>query len=308
MLKKLIKRLSTNRWALGFVRGGMEAVMESDHLEIDWVKMPKDCWMADPFVLDVTDNEILLFVEEMPYAVHKGIITLLHIDRKSMKITSRKVLLETSTHLSFPTIWRKDGHIYIYPENAQSGKLDLYEFNAKKEELSFVKTICDDVVWDSFITEAFGEPLMFTAAQDDYHLDIYQWNKKKERFVSCQQVISDIKNSRMGGAVFEYKGQYYYPAQNCEKTYGGAIDIKRIDVMRRDKSLNEPHALNDVTFSFETVKHIESPNKRYPLGLHTLNEYKGAVVIDVKGYRYGWLGAVVSKLAKIKKQISHADK
>lgn len=296
MLKKLIKRLSTNRWALGFVRGGMEAVMESDHLEIDWVMMPKDCWMADPFVLDVTDNEILLFVEEMPYAVHKGIITLLHIDRKSMKITSRKVLLETSTHLSFPTIWRKDGHIYIYPENAQSGKLDLYEFNAKIEELTFVKTICDDVVWDSYITEAFGEPLMFTAAQDDYHLDIYQWNKKKERFVSCQQVISDIKNSRMGGAVFEYKGQYYYPAQNCETTYGGAIDIKHIKLE------------NERVRVLETVKHIESPNKRYPLGLHTLNEYKGAVVIDVKGYRYGWLGALVSKLAKLKKKISHADK
>lgn len=296
MLKKLIKRLSTNRWALGFVRGGLETVMESDHLEVDWVKMPNDCWMADPFVLDVTDNEILLLAEEMPYAVHKGIITLLHIDRKMMEITSRKVLLDLPHHLSFPAIWRKEGHVYVYPESAQSGRLDLYEYDAESEELTFVKTICDDVVWDSYITEAFGELLLYTAVKNDNQLDIYKWDDKKERFVSYQQISSDIKNSRMGGAVFKYKGEYYYPAQNCEKTYGGAIDIKRLKVEGGKLKVEG------------VVKHIESPNKRYPLGLHTLNEYKGMVVIDVKGYRYGKLGALVSKLAKYKKQIKYGNK
>lgn len=46
-----IKNLGNARWALGFVRGGMQAVMESDHLDVDWVKMPKDRWYADPFIL-----------------------------------------------------------------------------------------------------------------------------------------------------------------------------------------------------------------------------------------------------------------
>lgn len=288
---KIFKKLVQVRWALGFVRGGMETVMESDHLDVDWVKMPKDCWMADPFVLDVTDDEILLLVEEMPYAVHKGIITLLHIDRKSMEIKSSEVLLEIPTHLSFPAILRKDGNIYIYPESAQSGRLDMYEYDTKKEELTFEKTICDDMVWDSYITVAFGEPLMFTAAKNDYQLDIYKWDEKKERFLSCQQIPSDIKNSRMGGAVFEYKGQYYYPAQNCEASYGGAIDIKRIDLE------------NERVRVLETVKHIESPSRRYPLGLHTINEYKGIVVIDVKGYRYGWIGAFIDKLVQLKRKM-----
>lgn len=289
MLKKLIKQLSTNRWALGFVRGGMEAVMESDHLDVNWVKMPNDRWFADPFVLDVTDEEILLLVEDYPYVTKKGIISLLHINRATMDVVSRKVLLELPTHLSFPAILRKDGHVYIYPESAGGGKLDMYEYDACKEELTFVKTICDDDVWDSYITEAFGEPLMFTAARNDYQLDIYKWDKKKERFVSCQQIPSDIKNSRLGGAVFEYNGEWYYPAQNCEKTYGGSIDIKQLKV--------EGGKLNVEG----VVKHLESPSKRYPIGLHTLNEYKGVVVIDVKGYRYGWIGEVIDKLVSIKK-------
>ena len=105
-----IKNLGNACWALGFVRGGMQAVMEPDHLDVDWVKMPKDRWFADPFVLDVTDAEILLLVEDYGYDTRKGIISLLHINRATMEIMSRKVILETPTHLSFPAIWRT----YLY--------------------------------------------------------------------------------------------------------------------------------------------------------------------------------------------------
>lgn len=289
MIKK-IKDWASQGWALGFVRGGMAVIMESEHFEVDWVKMPKDRWFADPFVLDVTADEILLLVEDYSYVKRKGIISLLHIDRNSMDITARKELLELPTHLSFPAIWRKNEHVYVYPESARSGRLDLYEYDAEKEELTFVKTISDDVVWDSYITEAFGEPLMFTAAHDDAILDIYRWNEQEEKFVAWQQVTSDKPNCRMGGAVFEYKGKVFYPAQNCEKAYGGAIDIKRVEFE------------NERVEVLETVKHIESPHPKMPLGMHTMNEYKGVVAIDVKGYRYGMLGAVVTKFVNIKKK------
>lgn len=292
MSNRLSKKLSANRWALGFVRGGMRTVMESDHLECDWVPMPSHCWMADPFVLDVTDTEILLLVEEMPYALHKGIITLLHINKSSMTITARKVLLEIPTHLSFPAIWRKNGHIYVCPESAKSGKLDMYEYHSQTETLTFVSTICDDVVWDSYITDSFGTPLMFTAAHNDYTLDIYQWNAAKNRFLPYLSIPSDKPNSRMGGAIFEYKGQLYYPAQNCSQTYGGSIDIKRIDY-------------KDGKFTFTPVKNIQSPHPRYPLGLHTINEYKGVVVIDVKGYRYPLFGAIINYLSRLKRRLCH---
>lgn len=287
-IKKYINQLTAVNWALGFVRGGMQSVMELDHLDVDWVKMPKDRWFADPFILDVTDDEILLLVEDYAYATKKGVISLLHIDKASMEITSRKVLLELSTHLSFPAILRKDGHIYIYPESAQSGRLDLYEFRPESETLTFVQTICDDVVWDSYITEAFGEPLMFTASKNDYYLDIYQWDDKKKRFVMKEELHSDEPNMRMGGGVFCYHNSPYYPAQYCKRSYGGAIDIKRINY-------------SNEKFELSTVKHLTSPHPNYRLGMHTMNEYKGVVVIDVKGYRYAKIGTMIAKLVKLKR-------
>lgn len=241
--------------------------------------------------IKVTDTEILLLVEDYGYDIRKGIISLLHINRETMEIMSRKVILETPTHLSFPAIWRKDEHIYIYPESANSGKLDLYEYHTDTETLTFVQTICDEVVWDSYITEAFGESLLFTAAHNDNQLDIYQWNKDKSRYVPYIAIPSDKSNSRLGGAVFEYQGAYYYPAQDCSQNYGGGIDIKRIELAKeRIRGL-------------EIVKHLASPNPCYPLGLHTLNEYKGVVVIDVKGYRYGRIGAMMDKLVALKKRL-----
>ena len=51
------------------------------------------------------------------------------------------------------------------------------------------------------------------------------------------------------------------------------------------------------------VKHLESPLPTMKLGMHTLNEYKGVVVIDVKGYRYGKLGALMTRLVSLKKKL-----
>ena len=300
---KIINKYGARCWALGFVRGGMDAVMKgispiedcklkNEDLQVDWVKMPEDRWYADPFVLDVTDQEILLLVEDFGYDIQKGVISLLHINRSSMEITERKVLLELPTHLSFPAIWRKDGHVYVYPESAQSKKLDMYEYDPKKEELTFVQTICNDVVWDSYITEAFGKPLLFTAAKNDYQLDIYKWDDTKNRFVPSIAIISEKPNSRMGGAVFDYKGAFYYPAQNCEKSYGDSLDIKRIN-----------HA--NGKFDLGTIKHLNSPHPKYQLGMHTLNAYKGVVVIDVHGYRYPIVGPMIAWLVGLKKKLRH---
>jgi len=289
LAKRLIKDSNATYWAFGFVINGLDGVMNDSPIQVEWIKMPKDGWFADPFILDVSDDEIQVLVEEMPVGLNKGVITLLKIDRHNLEIKSKKILLEQPTHLSFPCILREAGNIYIYPESAKSGKLDIYEYNPTTETVVFFKTICDDIVWDSCITDRFGKKLLFTAAHNDNILDIYKWNEDKNRFLPWKQIFSDGKNSRMGGQLFEYKGDVYYPAQDCSKNYGSAIQIKKINY------------LND-NFSFETVRKISSPHPKMKLGLHTLNEFKGVVVIDVLGYRHPFLGKIVDWMVRMKKR------
>lgn len=284
--KWIYQQLVSQSWQLGFVCKGIDGIFKDGPLSINWVRSPyKDRWFADPFILDVTEDNILLLVEEFRYKYPKGRIAKLTIDIKSLEITDLKIILEEDTHLSFPNILRRDGKIYVYPENANGGKLNLYEYDEENEKLVFVQTICDDVIWDSCITELFGKKQMFTAHRDDYHLDIYAWDDVTRRFLQSESIESKEKNSRMAGQFFEYQGEIYCPFQNCEKTYGGHIDLKKV-------TLSEDGKLN-----YTKVKELHSPHHKFKEGLHTLNEYKGVAVIDVKGFNY-YTGRVIAQIVK----------
>lgn len=277
--------MSQRYWTIGFVSNGLDGVMNDNPIRVEWLKMPKDGWFADPFVLEVYDDEIHVLVEEKPFGQDKGVITLLKIDRHDFSLKSKRVVLELPTHLSFPCVLRKNDKIYIYPESAKSEKLNIYEYNTKTETVTFYKTICDDVIWDSCITDLFGEKMLFTSANNDMILDVYKWDEVKERFLPWKQVVSDNKNMRMGGQLFEYKGEVYYPAQDCNSGYGSAVQIKKVMYKNHE-------------FSFEIIKRITSPHSKMKLGLHTLNVYKGVVVIDVYGHRYPFVGKIVDWVGK----------
>jgi len=285
-IHKYIKAICDQKWCIGIVDGDMSLIMESEDFQVKWIKMPKDRWYADPFVLDVNEHTVTLLVEDFSYSSRKGVISLLIIDRDTLEVVSRKELISRSTHLSFPNIVRKDDRIFIYPENAAGGQLDVYEFHPATCSCEYTATICDESVRDSDITCVFGMPLLFTAFSDDNTLDVFQWNDTASRFVIWKKYRSDIPNMRLGGSVFEYDGRFYFPAQNQTKGYGSSIDIKEI-------------LFENDAFSFRTVRHIASPHSKYRYGCHTLNEYGGVVVIDVLGYRYGLVGRAVAGLLKM---------
>lgn len=285
-MRKLLKILSSTYWSIGFIDQGVGSMFEDRWSDsVRYVKNPNKDDFADPFILDVTENEIHVLVEDIPRGKQKGVISLLKIDRHNMNVLSRKVIIDIPTHLSFPCILRQDGRVFIYPESAYSGRLDMYEYHPDTETATFFKTICEDVVWDSCITEKFGEKMLFTAAHNDLILDIYKWDDSKDRFLPWKQVLSNNRNMRMGGQLFEYKGGVYYPAQDSNSGYGSAIQMKKLDYANGE-------------FAAKTMKRITSPHPKMNLGLHTLNEYKGIVVVDVCGYRYPLLGKFCHKILK----------
>ncbi len=289
-LWKLYLRFMRKRWNLGLIWGGVGQLLENKDItkfNIEWITNPyRDRWFADPFILDVNDKYVIVLAEEMRFGNYNGRIAELHINRKSKTIENFFIVLELPTHLSFPNIIRKNGKVYVCPENCESGKLDLYEYDGQQKKLIFVRTICNDAVWDATISEYFGKKQLFTAKSNDYNLDIYDWNDESQCFTLSQTVTSTTRNMRMAGALFEYKGEIYCPCQNCEKTYGGAVDIKRI------KHCNGK-------FSFEFVKQITSPLKWRHHGMHTLNEYNGVAIIDAKGFDNWIIATPIMEITRI---------
>lgn len=113
-----IRNLNRNRWNLAFFEEtSLKNVLSGDYSRVKWMHYAdKSRWYADPFILRVTENEIVLLVEELSYEINKGRIAKLIVDRKTFKLLSMKIILDLPTHLSFPMIFRNEDSIIVIPE------------------------------------------------------------------------------------------------------------------------------------------------------------------------------------------------
>jgi len=291
-IKDLYKKLTRGSWAIGFVVNGLEGVF-SDSPQYIWVHDPhkNERWFADPFILDVTEDYIILLVEEMRYAVHKGRIAKLTINRHTMAIEKMDIILEEDTHLSFPNIWRDGDDVYVYPENYEGGGLNLYKLVDEETRLEKVKEICHEPLTDAVMTDVFGERQIFSTKMPNPNGNELFINTLDSSLcvTNSENVFFNDNHARMAGQFFEYKGKIYRPAQDCNETYGGAVIIEPVE-----KKGNQ--------YEFQSVKRLTSQHPHLRVGMHTLNEYNGFVVIDVRGYEHA-LGRMIYWGVRLKKKL-----
>lgn len=278
--------LYPQNWNIGFVEQSAKDLLEKQQLgRIKWMKHKyKDRWFADPFIYKVTDNEIVVFVEEcMITDKPKGILCELHVDKKTMRLRERYVLLELDTHLSYPTFIKKDGVTYVYPENGASGCLKLYKYDEQKHKLVEPVCILNEAMADSTILpEKDGYTLIATKTENP--LECAYLYKSSDLFgpyqlVEAQTIQASRSCARPAGNWIVNCGQVYRPAQDCSKRYGGGINMMKIE------SVN-PYS--------EIIQFPIIPNGfKYNLGIHTINESPAGGLLVVDGY--GYLHPVISR-------------
>ena len=288
-MSKLLEYFKATKYNIGFVDGNLESIIEGEPIKVNWMKHSyKDRWFADPFILDVTDNEIIVLVEEWYDPLQRGRISKLIVDKSSFDLLELKVMIDEGSHLSFPSIERIGNEIYIYPERAGSF-LERYRYDHEKDSFEKDGRVSDLPLTDSVITDFFGQRLLFSTKMPDANgkeLGIYSWNNTKKMFVLQEYYHFDENISRMAGNFFVYGGNVYRPAQVCIKSYGDAVSIQKVDYQSEK-------------WSFREIRRIYSPNKDYHLGFHTFNTYKSVIVVDALGYRKTKLCRFLRKVKNI---------
>lgn len=282
-MSSLRQRLICNQnWNIGFCDLTPEAFISSGKLgRVVWVKNPyNDRWFADPFLLEVTDDTITVFVEERMVIADRGYLSELVIGRRIFEIKERYVILETDSHLSYPAIIKKDGHIYVYPENALGGPLKMYEYDTVKHQLVNPKVILNERVADSTIMEKDGKYYLIAVKYPESLEKAYLY--ESDNIDGPYEQVGDApvqlsrSCSRPGGNWFYANKHLYRPAQDCLVNYGGALKVMRVD------SLNP--------FYEQEVFSVQPLNYKYNLGVHTINFLNGLAVIDGYGYLYPLFG------------------
>jgi hypothetical protein len=279
-------------WSIGTTTAAPASLLAGQSPTIRWLLRPRaDRWWADPFILEHEGKSYIL-CEEMDVPGNRGHIACVDLDEEFPKPT---VALKLPHHLSYPFVLTHNGRSYVLPEMHEARTVTLFQARGRPPRLEAAAVLIDDVAAvDPTVLHYNGSWwLFFTDAAGDDNGDLHLWFADDllgpwRRHPACP-VKRDRASSRPGGTPFILDGSLYRPAQDCSRTYGGAVVLNRIV------------ALDRTHFAEEPVARIEpDPHGPCPKGLHTLSIGERLSVVDGKALRF----SAIEPLRRLKRKLA----
>lgn len=292
-LKNWYLHLTDFRWIIGVMDYDEQFVLDPEAKpRVKWIKTNwRGGWFADPFILSENDDEIIILAEHYEYSTRKAHISKLTVDKSSLKIKNVEPVIMTPNHLSFPAYFRRDGKVYIYPENVHSGKLSLFEYDESTGKSIYVRDLSEQPLADAVIVDGANGAKFIIGTRfprdNGYDLEVHPWfDGQCPDGVSPIQVVSfKDKSARGAGLPFLIDDKLIRPAQSSNHFYGDSLVFQELNYDENDM------------FSFHEIKRVTSPNWRYPLSFHTFNVFENRLAsVDALGFRYGLLGLVLYRI------------
>lgn len=282
--QRALNRLATKRpfyWrtAHRLIEGpGIADIREIDGAPFTELADDGERFYADPFVFEWQDR-LYLFVEEFPYALGRGIISVAEC-RPDGSMETPRAVLEELHHLSYPQVFTHDGEVYMIPESSGGKELALYRAehfpHAWVREAVLVEgkrlndmtlLIRDDRFW-LVGTEQRGQG----SASDA--MVVYSakalagpWSPHP-----MNPILVDRRAARPGGPfIVEPDGRTFLPLQDGTDTYGGGLGIAEL------------LTLSDDDVQFGPVVPVVPAAAWARKGIHTLSRSGRLEVIDSCG-------------------------
>ena len=238
----------------------------------DYHLMPDDGerYYADPFIF-ARDGKTHVFVEELPYATGRGIISVATLAADGFMSVPRPVL-ETGHHLSYPQVFARDGAVWMLPEAAASGGLTLYRADPYPDRWTPVARLIDEPVHDATFFEHDGR--LWIAANTQGGAGA-RWGSSWDALSlfsattlmgpwqphPANPLLIDAGATRSAGHIIQVGRDLWRPVQDCSRTYGGALGWARIQQLDTNTFRQDvEHRL-----SFSTTSNL--------IGPHTYNKW-----------------------------------
>ena len=269
------KALSIDQWFLAYKFDERPVDLREDLAGFTRLMPPKDRDWADPFVLE-KNGRYFVFFEELPYAAGKAHISMFELKADGSRSEPVKVL-ERDYHLSYPFLLQHEGELYMVPESARNGTVELWrcvDFPTgwRLEKVLLDGMRCVDATlhqsggrWWLFCNAAPGGSRAFDDELHLFHAEtlLGEWTPHPRN-----PVKSDVRSSRPAGQVYWRNGALYRPAQICTPRYGAGLSINRI--LR----------LTPRDYAEWQVQRILPAQSQGLLGLHTVNRAGYLTVVD----------------------------
>lgn len=247
-----------------------------------------DRWFADPFILSVAGQEVVVLAEEFTFRTGKGRIARLLIDADDCILKEMEIILELDTHLSFPAIFRKDGDVFIYPENSASGGSRLYRYDDQTRKMEAVALLSETPLTDAIIFQGVpGRNLILSTALPDPNGKELLVLASKDVFSPCQiiqKVHFDDYVARNAGDVFVRDGVFVRPAQICDGGYGYGLGVE----------FQKMEVGKDGALTFAPLER-HFPPAGYD-GMHTYNSWGDVHIVDCRRFLHPGLRGFLHRI------------
>lgn len=273
---------ATDIWYTGVALAPIERFLGSDDftgITLHWLPLPRRfSFIADPFAHRHADGSLTILAEALDYRIKRGEIHYYRLD-PSYRLVETGIAMCAATHLSYPYLITHAGEIYMLPEAHRTGKLTLYRATDFPTSWEPVADLLDIPAIDASIIQHQDSWWMFFAlpgadgkALRELHIAYADSLFGPWQLHPQNPVRTGLDASRMGGTPFVSTGALYLPVQDCETTYGGAINLLEVTHLSRTE------------FTARLAKSIQ-PSAIHPTlndGMHTLSACGDVTLLDVK--------------------------
>ena len=234
-------------------------------------------FFADPFVIERA-GRTYLFVEEFPYALARGVISVAELAVDGRFGMPRQVLVEPH-HLSYPQVFEMGGDVWMIPETSSAQEVVLYRAEQFPDRwVRHATLIADREISDATLLERDGRFWLFGTERQSQgnHSDtmvVFSADRLDGQWLPhpMNPVLIDRSAARPGGAFVEQGGKMYLPVQDGTLAYGGGLGLAELLEL-------DPH-----TVRFAAPLPVRPGKAWNRTGIHTLNRAGGIEVIDSAG-------------------------
>lgn len=270
--RRLLDCAIEEEWRLGVIDAPPAALFDRSKPPIRWLPARREGWLADP--VGVRGRVVL--AEAFDPATNRG-----HLVRTELEAGAPVVpVLRAAHHLSWPFLIEEGGEIFLLPEASATGRIQLWRAAPFPDRFEPDAVLVEGFAGvDPTVLRHGGHWYLFAgdrADQDEgrLHLFVAEALRGPWRRHPMSPVVDDLGSARPAGPIFEHEGRLFRPAQDCTRTYGGAVVINRIEALTPDLYREVPIARLD-------------PDRSGPCpdGLHTLTVSEAGILVDGKRER-----------------------
>jgi hypothetical protein len=274
-------------WAIGICVGTSPFVLDCSAkanpvLTAHDVRDVRAAFVADPFMVRDFDQHFMFF-EVMDETTGKASIGL-GTSATGVEWEYKRIVLAEPFTLSYPYVFKWDGHYYMLPETHQANAVRLYRATEFPYRWSFVGSLVTGrPLNDPSIVHLNNHWWLFAGEQDDtlclYHADnlMGPWVEHPRSPI----ISGDPTRARPGGRLLQFEGRLFRMAQRDRPNYGNQVRVFEVVELStgdyREAEVPESPILRGTGRGWDKagMHHVD---------LHQLEEHRWLASVD--GYRW----------------------